>query len=227
MKYFYFPRPETLPASAFHFQPDSLPAPIVGQPDTHSSGRHGVSFTIPDGVPDQNGANLTGPPTWSPKLIRGRLVLNGDDCQLLVDDVTYTEDKVCPDPVPPIPPQPPLAKDPFGIIKAVYAGGHYDLSTKAGCGTFNEDCVTALHTAHSTKWGHIQKFPPQNHWPEEPYVPGGKVHAVDANMLLTDAPDGTKAGIYDIVFDSESPNAQPAFNFKGAPDPLLWYYPAK
>jgi hypothetical protein len=180
-------------------------------------------------VPSENGAALRGPANWSPRQVRGILILDGDDSFLRVDDVHFTEDKVCPDPapVPPIPPQPPLPKDPLDIIKAVYAAGHYDLSSKAGCGQFNEACVTALHNNHSDQWGHIQKFPPQNHWPEQPYTPGGKVHAVDANMLLEDAPDGTKAGIYDIITDSESANAKPAFNFSGPPNPALWYYPAK
>ena len=223
-KVFFFPTP--LDLAPLTLQPDSLAVPIPAHPDLHSTGRPGVSFTIPDGVPDSNGAALRGPATFAPSEIRGILILNGVDSFLRVDDIHFVKEKVCPDPTP-VPPTPPTATDPFSIIKAVYAAGHYDLSTKDGCGRFNEDCVTALHQRHSDKWGHIQKFPPQNHYPEQPYVPGGKVHAVDANMLLTDAPDGTKAGIYDIVFDSESPNAQPAFNFKGAPDPLLWYYPAK
>ena len=222
-KLFWFPTPADVPVT---LTPDPTGTVIPGVPDTHSTGRPGISFTIPDATPDSNGAVLRAGNGYQPAEMRGILILNGVDSFLRVDDVHYS--KPAPPPTPtPIPPQPPLPKDPFGIIKAVYAAGHYDLSTKSGCGTFNEDCVTALHKSHSDKWGHIQKFPPQNHWPEEPYVPGGKVHAVDANMLLTDHPDGTKAGIYDIVFDSESPNAQPAFNFKGAPDPSLWYYPAK
>src|SRR5678816_1675196 len=108
-------------------------------------------------IRDSNGAVLRAWNGYQPAEMRGILILNGVDSFLRVDDVHYS--KPAPPPTPtPIPPQPPLPKDPFGIIKAVYAAGHYDLSTKAGCGQFNEDCVTALHTAHSNRWGHIQKF---------------------------------------------------------------------
>jgi hypothetical protein len=223
-KLFWFPDPADV---ACMLIPDPTGVVILGHPDTHSTGRKGISFAIPDDTPTSNGASLHAGGGYLPEQIRGILMLNGEDSFLRVDDVHYTKPAPVPTPVPPIPPQPPLPKDPFGIIKAVYAAGHSDLSTKAGCGTFTEDCVTALHATHSDKWGHIQKFPPQNHWPEQPYVPGGKVHAVDAIMLLVNTPDGTKAGIYDIVLSSESPEAQPAFNLKDAVNPTLWYYPAK
>jgi len=222
-KLFWFPDPLEVSCRLI---PDSTGVVILGRPDTHSTGRKGISFAIPDGTPDSNGAALHAGDGYLPEQIRGILILNGDDSFLRVDDVHYSKPAPPPTPIP-VPPQPPLPKDPFGIIQAVYASGHYDLSTKGGCGTFTEDCVTALHTTHSDKWGHIQKFPPQNHWPEQPYVPGGKVHAVDAIMLLVNAPDGTKAAIYDIILESESSIAEPAFNLKDAVNPPLWYYPAQ
>jgi hypothetical protein len=50
-------------------------------------------------------------------------------------------------------------------------------------------------------------------------------HAVDALQLLKDTKD-TKAGIYDIIFSSESPEAKIVFNRADDPAPNLWYYPA-
>lgn len=223
---YIFPKPIETVCSLSH---DIAGWNVMSHAGAHpSNGAACQVFDLPDGTPDGNGATLTIPGKKTPQVYHGVLYLHMPTGAALLIDI-FPPETICPEPapIPPIPPQPPLPKDPFGIIKAVYATGHYDLSTKDGCGRFNEDCVTALHETHSAEWGHIQKFPPQNHYPEQPYVPGGKVHAVDANMLLTDAPDGTKAGIYDIVFDSESPNAKPAFNFKGTPESALWYYPAK
>jgi hypothetical protein len=116
-----------------------------------------------------------------------------------------------PTPPTPEPTPPPSGEDPEAIIQAVYEMGDYDLSTHDGCGQFTEACCTALHTQHSDLWGHIAKYGAQNQY---------NGHAVDALMLLA----GEGCGIYDIIHDSVSPNASPAYNYKGAPDYELWYY---
>ena len=122
-------------------------------------------------------------------------------------------------PVPP-PPAPPPPRDPdlvpFDVCQAVYEQGDFDLSTKEGCGLYTEACCTALHEQQSPLWGHIRKEPAQNQY---------NGHAVDAIQLLAKA-GHTDAGIYDIVWSTESPEAEPAWSFKGPPDPNLWYYPA-
>jgi len=214
-KVFFFPTPNDL--SPLTLQPDSMASPIPAVPDTHVTGRLGVSFTIPSTVPDSNGAALRGPATYDPQEVRGILILNGDDSFLRVDDIHFAKRVVCPDPIPPtpIPPVPPNAT-PWGIIKAVWATGRYELVTKAGCGIFTEACCTALHTQDSPNWGHIRKTGAQNQY---------NGHAVDAVMLLVGTAQ-TQAGIYDIISDSESTNAKPAFNFSGPPVPTLWFYPA-
>lgn len=207
--------------------PDDTGKPIVGQPDTHVSGRPGQSFPMPDAVVHRHGGQLliTGPKKVQ-VLQRGLLYREGESWLFMADDFHLTDEKVCPpcpEPAPPNPTPGPLT--PFDRIKAIYKTGKYDLSTKDGCGKFTEACCADLHEHDSAAWGHLQKFPPQNHYPEQPYVPGGKVHAVDAIQLVSGTA-ATKAGIYDIVFSSESPEAAPAFNLKGAAEPGLWYFPA-
>src|SRR5262245_21823181 len=118
--------------------------------------------------------------------------------------------------LPPLSPKPDPNADPQAIIQSVWATGQHELQTKEGCGRFTEACCTELHRRQSLQWGHISKSGAQNQW---------NGHAVDAVMLLAKA-GGTDAGIYDIIHDSESPNASPNFIYKGEPDPNLWYYPA-
>jgi len=212
---------------------------LIGHPATHHTGRLGTAFDIPDSAPQGNGCTLTLQKEKKVNVTqRAILYLNdgfinypwdtNQEAAFAVDDLYMQDEIVCPEiPIPPpIPPLPPNS-NPFDIIKEVYATGLYNLSTKEGCGKFTEACCVSLHVIHSDEWGHIKKIPPQNHYPEEPYVPGGKVHAVDAIQLLNDVDDGTFAGIYDIVLNSESLDAEPAFTHKGAPSPNLWYYPAK
>lgn len=197
--------------------PDDTGKPIVGQPDVHVSGRPGQSFPIPDAVVHRHGGQLllTGPKKVQ-VLQRGLLYREGDVWLFMADDFHLTDEKVCP-PCPDPPPNPtPGPQTPFDRIKAIYKTGKYDLSTKEGCGKFTEACCADLHVNDSVDWGHIKKFPPQNNY---------NGHAVDAFQLLRNTKQ-TTAGIYDIVVDSESPNAEPAFNFKGAPEPSLWYFPA-
>jgi len=133
----------------------------------------------------------------------------------MLDDVHLTEQSGVAPPVPPAGKPDPNA-DPFAIIKAVYEQGDYDLSTKEGCGTYTEAACMAIHGQHSLGWGHISKFEGQNQW---------NGHAVDAIMLLKSTPN-TNAGIYDIILSTESPEAEPAWSYKGPPDSELWYYPA-
>jgi len=227
-KLFWFPTPLDSTGTLRH---DADGIVRVAKPDTHPTGRAGISWELSDTWPDKNGARVTisHAADYYDTTFRGVLDLHyfpNGLAGLLVDDCTLTKKPApCPDPSP-IPPPTPLPTDPVGIIQRVYATGQYNLATKAGCGQFTEACCAALHTQHSSWWMHIRKFPPQNHYPEVPYVPGGPVHAVDAIQLLQATAD-TAAAIYDIVLDSESPNAGPAFNSKGTPDPNLAYYPAK
>jgi len=123
--------------------------------------------------------------------------------------------RLAPDPVPPTPPVRNPSLDPAALCQAIYEQGEYDLATKEGCGVYTEDCCTALFQQHWYGWGHIRKEPPQNMW---------NGHAVDALQLLTPA-GGTDAGIYDIIWSTESPDAKPAWSHKGPPDLNLWYPP--
>ncbi|HEX7767081.1 MAG TPA: hypothetical protein VF443_10230 [Nitrospira sp.] len=198
--------------------PDTTGIVIVGVPALHPSGRPGQKFTLPPTLDTGNGAQLV---ITAPKKVqlvqRGILWCAVDPAYLQMDDFHLADEKVCPDPVPIPPPTPtsgPLT--PLQRIQAIYATGRYDLSTKAGCGQFTEACCADLHDHDSPMWGHIRKSGAQNQY---------NGHAVDAIMLLGSSKT-TKAGIYDLITDSESPNAKPAMNFSGDPVPDLWYYPA-
>lgn len=128
-----------------------------------------------------------------------------------LDDV-----RLVPMPAPPEPPPPPDPSiDPYALIQAVYEEGDFDLSTKEGSGLYTEACCAALHAQHSSDWGHIKKEPAQNQF---------NGHAVDA-LMLRSAAGATVAGIYDIIWSCESPEAEPAWSYKGQPDLNLWYYP--
>jgi hypothetical protein len=144
---------------------------------------------------------------------RGLMVpaTDGGEAHFQLDDVRLVE---VPKPAEEVPRNPDA--DPLAIIQGIFNLHDHDLSEKDGCGTFTEDCCTALNEQQSADWGHIKKNPGQNQW---------NGHAVDALMLRWPAGD-TQAGIYDIIHDSESANASPSFNYKGEPDPNLWYYPA-
>jgi len=109
-----------------------------------------------------------------------------------------------------------MPSDPAGIVNWTYKHGTFNLGTKEGCGKFTEACCTNLHTTHSALWGHIRKSGAQNQY---------NGHAVDA-VQLSSAVGGTNAGIYDLIFSTESPQAKPTFNPVGDPRPDLWYYPA-
>jgi hypothetical protein len=239
-----------MPFKLFVFPPDSNKATVVAThdtggwvlpavPGTHWSGRAGLVVNVPDGTPNVNGVEIhIDQPGLDRESQRGILLINTgglpwpfdtrQEAAFAADDFHMNVTKVCPacPPCPPpCPPIPPGGKTPLEIINGVYNTGQFNLATYDGCGKFTEACTTALHTLDSEFWGHLQKFPPQNHYPDQPYVPGGKVHALDALQLLRDTPT-TKAGIYDIVFSSVSPEAHPTFNPAGSVNPPLWYYPA-
>lgn len=143
----------------------------------------------------------------------GRALLIADDgmAYLNMDDFHLNPIAVNPPTTSPKPPS--YSGSPEEIINQVYLKTDADLSSHDGCGKFTEDACTALHDSLSQWWGHIRKNPGQNQY---------NSHAVDAIMLAT----GEGAGIYDIIHDSVSPNASPAYNWKGPPDLNLWYYPA-
>ncbi len=64
--------------------------PIPSAPDVHSTGRVGVSFTIPANVPTSRGAALL-TPGYVPETMRGILMVGDMDSLLLVDDVHYVK----------------------------------------------------------------------------------------------------------------------------------------
>lgn len=220
MKLYIFPDPAD---SVSVFNPDNFTSQI-GQPDTHSSGRPGQSFTIPSSIPDQNGYNLSISHSGKVKVVqRGILFTESSpifpDAMISVDDFKLQDEKVCPEipPTPiPIPPTNP-AMDPYGIVIEVFNEKKFDLTTKEGCGQFTEECCKRMHNRISADYGHLKKIPPQNNY---------NGHAVDAVHLLH--PVGTTlAGIYDIILSSESVDAAPAFNKTSQNEnPNLWYYPA-
>lgn len=170
-------------------------------------GRPCFWVNLPDGATGGVVVDLPGY-TWSSSQ-RGLLTLPNDgnpEYTFALDDIRGSVT------VTPIPPPVYPTGTPEQIINQVYQQGDFDLATKEGCGLFTEACCDALHHSDAM-WGHIKKNPGQNQW---------NGHAVDALMLLA----GDACGIYDIIFDCESPNAQPTYQYKGEPDHSLWYYPA-
>lgn len=197
---------------------------IDGVADSNDSGRKGQSFTIPDTVPNGWGCRLVISAPKKISLIQRGILYYGEDenAAFYADDfhlVDVPPPVIIEVPVPPTVPPPSTVLTPYQIIQGVFAIGKYNLGTKEGCGQFTEACVVALHEANSNQWGNIRKIPPQNNY---------NGHAVDAIMLLTGSlvPAGTftKAGIYDIIQSSESPEAKPVMNWVGEPDPNKWYY---
>lgn len=188
-------------------------------PYTHTDGRKGQAVGIPDAIQSGWGSRLTvshgNKVTFSN---RGFLVDLSDSWKFLLDDITLLDvPKPCPDCPPVDPPHDGMPLDPKGIIDWTYKNGKFDLSTKDGCGKFTEACCTNLHDGHSVTWGHVKKSGAQNQF---------NGHAVDAVMLLVPNQDETRAGIYDLIFSSESTNAKPTFNYAGSVEQNLWYYPA-
>lgn len=190
---------------------------VIHQP----SGRPAIGFAIPTGSANGHGARLTlfaaGRVTITQKAI---LWLRTNDdyypwvgpqtAAFAIDDFTLPL-------VPSTPVDPPIGdKSPEEIIQAVYNTGLYNITTHDGCGQFTEACCTALHEQHSSSWGHIRKNPGQEQYNR---------HAIDAIMLLNAMPDCDR-GIYDIIIQSQAPDAHPGFFFVSGPNATLWYYPA-
>lgn len=178
-----------------------IPCSANGRDDAHR-------FVLADGTPIQGSVLRVSCDGYTG--IEHRGILRPDLSGFMLDDVHLS-----PVPVPPTPPKPDPNADPEAIIDAVFELDNNNLETKEGCGEFTHDCCCELHAKHSALWGHIRKSGAQNQWDG---------HAVDALMLLAKA-GGTNAGIYDIIHDSESPNASAVFNWKGEPDPNLWMDP--
>lgn len=183
---------------------------LVGEPGTFNGRADAHRILLPPGLAVQGAIMSVSAEGMIPFDNRG--ILDPREPCFKLDDV-----RLVPVPPPPEPPPPPdPTRDPFAIIQSVYAEGGFDLSTKEGSGLYTEAACTALHDLHSNEWGHIKKEPAQNQF---------NGHAVDALMLRWPA-GATVAGIYDIIWSCESPEAAPAWSFKGEPDPNLWYYPA-
>jgi hypothetical protein len=169
---------------------------------------------FPSNIPLNNGCAITWEhPDYVIEPQHCLLIQHTDGKLWLLHDVwkltpRVTEPEPGPSPVP--------GESPEEIIQYVYESTHPNLSTHDGCGRFTEDVQTQLSNSLSPLYGHITKTPGQNQY---------NGHAVDAVMLLMDF-GGVTAGVYDIIKDSVSPNAQPAFNWVGPPDSNLWFNPA-
>lgn len=183
---------------------------VIGIPAPHANRNDAQLLDIPfetDGIGCSLRVSYEGYTSFD-----GRAILITDDnaAWLNMDDFRLQ-------PIPATNPTPPpdtgYHGSPEEIIHQVADKTHPDLSTHDGCGKFTEDCAKALHENNNQWWGHIKKNPGQNQY---------NGHAVDAIMLAT----GEGSGIYDIIHDSVSPNASPAYNYKGPADLELWYYPA-
>lgn len=181
-----------------------VPCVANGRDDAHK-------LTLPADVTSQGAVLRVTCSGYGPFENRG--ILNPSRPCFELDDVRLTPvDTSTPEPEP----GPDPNADPAAIIQAVYDLGDFNLATKAGCGLFTEACCTALHDQHSAMWGHIKKVEGQNQF---------NAHAVDAVMLMTQA-GSTPPGGYDIIHNSVSVDASPAFNYAGVADGTLWYYPA-
>lgn len=214
---YWFPDPNSF---LCQMRVDITGAVIIAVPATHPTGRVGQVFNLPDDTPfGHTGADLDmSLAGYEPMHFRGILNLAEDGLAYInIDDVHGIKKVICPEVPVPIPPNPiPPSNDPEAIIRGVYATGKYELITKEGCGKFTEACCDELHKRNSRYWGYIKTSGAQN---------GYNGHRLDKLNLLRDIED-TKAGVYDIIKNSESTDAEPAFNFEGTPIPELWYYPA-
>lgn len=184
----------------------------AGVRTTHK-GRNAFRVTLPDSATGGIVVDTTGY-NWTSSQ-RGLLALpsaTNPEFTFALDDIRGSLASTEPD--EPEYPQPPMT-DPSEVVKWVYSSGAYgefDLNTKQGCGEYTEACVTCLNTWVSGSFGHIKKTGGQNQW---------NGHAVDALMNLA----GDGCGIWDIIHDSEAPGAVPSYNYKGTPEPELWYFP--
>ena len=189
---------------------------VTGIPGSYNGRNDGHVLNMPTGTPRQGSTLRISCDGYQAIEYRGIYAPGSEvnaPSNFLLDDVRLTEQAAPPDVVPEPEPPPVDNTDPMSIIEAVYATGDYELVSKEGCGRFTEACCSELHNKNHQTWGHIKKNPGQNQF---------NGHAVDAVQCLA----GEYTGIWDIILDSESANASPAFNHKGPADPVLWYYPA-
>lgn len=239
-KLFLFPSP---PEARCTIQTDSG-YEISGVPDTHFSGRPGQSLILPYGHNNMNGAYLSiEAPGMVPVRVRGILMLNDtgvpwpfdprQEAAFAPDDFHLTAETICP-PVTPVPtpnPEPdpgPGPTDPETIGEEVYRTGLFNLRTKEGCGEYTEAVCVQLHERHSKAWGHVKKTGAQNSWPPQDHGNPDLVrHAVDALNFLGD-PERPEfeEGVYDIIFSTESDEAEPTMNRVGPANRDLWLDPA-
>lgn len=202
--------------------PDAIPT-IIHDNGTVMEGYTGVDehgspclfVDIPKDMPSGNGCTVQ----WS----HPDFVIEDQHCMLiwgqgekwwLLHDVWRLSTNDAPTPPDPMPPVP--GETPEEIIQYVYESTKPDLSTHNGCGRFTEDVQKTLSAGLSVLYGHIRKEPAQNQY---------NGHAVDAVMLLMSF-NGIEAGIYDIIQNSVSTDATPAFNYVEPANPELWYNPA-
>lgn len=226
-KWIFYPDPLDSTCKGIH---DDFPTlTFQASPAVEPGGRVGQMFIFPENTPSGHGFRviISNPTTIVVDDMKGVLYVDngqvpmtyrsGSTAELILDDFKLPIITTpVPNPPNPTPPGPTPGMSPLEIVNATYAAGHYDLNTKDGCGKFTEDCCNNLHNLNDKDWGNIKKFPPQNNY---------NGHAVDAVMLLIDS-GPTKAGVYDLIFSSESPQAHPVFNLAGPPNQSLWYYPA-
>jgi len=181
---------------------------LLGEPCIANGRSDAHRFTLPADTPIQGAVVTVTCSGYVSQANRGILTL--DLAGIQMDDFRLT-------PEPPAPERPTWNPDldPRALIQAVYEQGEFDLATKQGCGEYTEACCRELFAQQSPLWAHIKKTGAQNQW---------NGHAVDAVQLLAKA-GATDAGIYDIIWSTESPEAEPAWSYKGPPDPNLWMPP--
>jgi len=180
---------------------NGVPCVAHGRDDAHR-------LTLPGDAVGQGGVLHVTATGYLPFENRG--IVNVERACFELDDVHLA--------VEPPPPERPTWNpdlDPRALIQAVYEQGDFDLATKQGCGEYTEACCRELFAQQSPLWSHVKKTGAQNQW---------NGHAVDAVQLLAKA-GSTDAGIYDIIWSCESPEAEPAWSYKGPPDPNLWMPP--
>jgi hypothetical protein len=188
----------------------------VGVVGTAPDGYPGYYFRVPSFVPDAHGAQLDlEAPNKMPQSMHGRLTYTGDRAYLECDTFNLVDVPT----VPPTPePEPPPTGPPDSMSAELdritwwYATGKYDLTTKPGCGQFTEAVALDFckyYAIRGALWGHVKKTGAQNQY---------QGHAVDAIMCLF----GEDDGIWDIIVNSVSSSAHPAYNREGDADEDLF-----
>lgn len=194
---------------------------IIGEPVSYNGRDDAHLLKLPANITSQ-GAELTVTLEGHEREISDRGILvpktTCPHCGKVVSDKPHFElddihlKKIEESKPPPEPSGPPSNK-PIDIINWVYSSGLYNLATHSGCGLFTEACCTELHNRNHAGFGHIKKNPGQNQF---------NGHAVDAVSCIV----GPEYGVWDIITNSVSSSAKPAYNDAGEPNPKEWYYPA-